>query len=283
MYTLNLAQLALLEKCEQAIIARFPQLAPPSALPLLGADRLVTQGLTEDGVAYAGRLRRAFEDWQVAGNAFSVLGQVLGYLSTFTPRVRAVSAGYHNVWRAPVFDPTTGAVLVPRGILVQGSLSSSLWDSYEVGDAPPLEPDHLLQGPFTAGWDWDSASSVDGSGGWWWWWLVVYSTGAQAFAGAAPAWGTPGLKWGKSAAHTWGLNVASSVGAGLRALLGLWKPASAPCRNIILSFDDALFDPAQPSGGGVNPDGTFGRWSKIVGGVYVPSRFSNARYLNGVI
>ncbi len=242
MYTLALAQEAILERAEQAILARFPQMANSTALPLLGSDRLIAQGLTEGNVSYAGRLRRALEDWGAAGNAFSVLGQVLGYLSQWTPRVRTVSPKYSNTWAAS------------GGVLVRGAIAA------------------------------DSLSPVDGSGGWWWWWLIIYSTGGQAFAGPAPfKWGTPGVRWGRRPDCSWGLNVPPSVGAGLRALLRLWKPGNAPCRNIIISFSDALFDPTQPSGGGINPDGKFGRRSKIVGGVYVPARFSNARYLNGVI
>ncbi len=85
----------------------------------------------------------------------------------------------------------------------------------------------------------------------------------------------------------WGVDVLGTVGTTLQGIVKQRKPANVWVRSIVVSFDATLFDPAQPAGGGVNPDGTFGQWSTAgtVGGLpaYVASRFSSAVYGGEVI
>jgi hypothetical protein len=62
----------------------------------------------------------------------------------------------------------------------------------------------------------------------------------------------------------------------LQSIVADWKPAGTRCVNIILAFDPASFNPASPE-----PDGNWGKWTKKVAGVAVPSRLATARYLDG--
>lgn len=258
MYNGGLAADTVLERLTQAIHARMPTKADPSALPYIGQDRLIARGLSESNANYAVRLQHAFDVWPIAGNGWAVMQQLLGYLLSKTPAIRTVSAQS---------DPVTGQV------------NTSTWNSYAAGADPTKPPTwHFEEGP--GNWDWDSLSPMDGSWGWWRWWLIIYSVAPNDWVGPeTQTWGSG--TWGDGG--VWGLDCSPAVVAGLRSIVDLWKPAGMWCHDIIVSFDATLFGPAAGSGGGVNPDGFFGRWAKVVAGSYVPARFANARYITGVV
>jgi hypothetical protein len=81
MYVLGLGLDCLLEKLNQAARAHMPTLAPASALPYIGLDRVMPQGPGETNAAYAMRLQGAFDAWARAGGAPSLLAQVAAYLT----------------------------------------------------------------------------------------------------------------------------------------------------------------------------------------------------------
>lgn len=169
---------------------------------------------------------------------------------------------------------------------------SSSWDTYEAGADTSAAPAHVYS-PSTsivgANWDWDSLSTVEGSYGWWGSWAILYATAPNNWTDP-PEWSWNGtlnatgadLTW-DTIPGSWGLSVTAERVQGLRTVLGQWKPAHAWLRWIIVSFDEALFNPTEPVAGGVNPDGTFGRMSKITGGKYVASRFGDAEYCDGIL
>lgn len=101
-------------------------------------------------------------------------------------------------------------------------------------------------------------------------WVVIYP-GARWTAGT-DVWGSAG-DWGDPATRTWGSTATQEQVATVRAIVSEWKPAGTRCEAVILAFDEASFDSAAPE-----PDGSWGRWSKVVDGVRVPSRLSTARY-----
>lgn len=76
--------------------ARFPGTAPYDALPLIGRDRRITRGFAEPTASYAARLRRWWDDHKIAGSAYSILQQVRGYLTPYTPMMRIVNQ--HGTW-----------------------------------------------------------------------------------------------------------------------------------------------------------------------------------------
>ena len=260
LYDCGLALDAVVEKFAQAARAGMPTKCDPTCLPHIGADRLMPQGLTESDDSYRVRLQQAIDTWRIAGNPWSVLRQTLAYLLAFTPRARIVASDY--------FETIFGLLIV-----------DSAWDTFEEEADTSKPPTHDFVAP--ANFDWDRLSPVFGSWGNHRYWLILYSFPDNEWVLPGPNWGDTGRKWGDTDV-SWGLNVPKTEIDGIRAIVGLVQSAGAWCRYIIVSFSDTLFDPAQPVGGAVNPDGYFGRHSKIVNGAYVPARFSDARYCKGI-
>lgn len=169
----------------------------------------------------------------------------------------------------------------PETVAFPPAATASQWETYAVAADTNLEPTHTVGTIGGDGeWDWDSLSQTDGSWSWYGGFVIIESVGAEAWVDDALAWGSD-VYWGDDVA--WGTNSSANIGGSIVAILKLWKTAGLWIRSVIVSFDATLFDPAQPAGGGVNPDGYFGRWSKHVNGQRVAARFDNARYGGEVI
>jgi hypothetical protein len=262
-YVYGLACDAITDKLFQGARARFPTQAPTTALDEIGRDRLILRGLTESDESYGARLQRAFDSHQFSGAARAVLSQLLGFLLAKTPAVRFVSSRYDR----STYPPTR--------------LDSS-WDEYPVGRDPNAEPVHTYVTAAGGNLDWDSASEVSGSWSWWGSFVILEAVAPNNWANPATwAIGDTTLTIGTLPGST-GLDVSSNVITSARGITKQFKGAHTWVRWIIISFDSGLFDPASPAGGGINPDGYFGRWERVVAGTYVPSRFSDARYCDGV-
>ena len=98
---------------------------------------------------------------------------------------------------------------------------------------------------------------------------------------AGTRWNVSPSTWGDGSKYgeglIWGfLDMTTEQATTLRFIVNDWKPAGTRCVNIIVAFDPSSFDPSAPE-----PDGNWGKWSKVVAGVRVPSRLSTARYLAG--
>ena len=145
LYAIGLAYDLLLEKMNQGIKARMPGIGTQSALPAIGADRVITQGPTEPNAAYAARLQAASDAWQVAGSRKSVLEQVVAYLQS---------------------QNTAAVSWVPTAAIVGGNGTSSTWDT--IYNTMPIgaTPSHLLITP--ANWNWDGVYQP------WRAWLILY-------------------------------------------------------------------------------------------------------------
>lgn len=243
---------AVTEKANQGCHGHFVLQAQGDGLAFLGSDRGIVHGLTEDDDSYARRVSRGLDNWQVAGNPWSVLAQVLGYVLNATPRAATVSTVYSSV----------------------GVAQSSQWDQFVAGADTSRPPSHSLDA--TGNFDWDSTSPTMGSWGWHRWYMVLVSTGWIEPDGR---WGSGGL-WGDGKA--WGVDEVREVGLTIKSVIvQQWRPVGKWCHWIILSFNDARYQPGSPAGGGINPEGSFGRWSKLVDGIYQRSRFADALYFMG--
>ena len=122
----------------------------------------------------------------------------------------------------------------------------------------------------TAAWNWDGTSHP-GRAVWWSdLWIIVYPT----------EWPITGTSLA-SLVGVWGNNdAATQIGTGhqvprgavdvILGLLDTWKGAHCWCEAILWSYDSTLFVPGAPVSG--DPDGTWGAWGKVVGGVLVPAR-----------
>lgn len=149
---------ALLEKWNEAIQSRLPGAGDPSFLPVLGADRVMGQGINETNAAFAARLTKAFDTWQRAGSRRSVLQQVLGYVAN-TANVQ------------------TGQV--PIGAMVNVTGAGASWDVFYSTDNLSNPPAHRVVSP--TNWNWDGTNS------WWWSFLVLYFPVVQSTTTGAAA------------------------------------------------------------------------------------------------
>jgi hypothetical protein len=120
-------------------------------------------------------------------------------------------------------------------------------------------------------WDWDGDTDR-----WSRFWVIIYPNGLWT---EGLAWGDVGAVWGEEE-QTWGSTATAEQVQTIRSLVADWKPAGTRCKNIIIAFDNADFDPEGFAGS--LPDGLWGRWAKKTGGLYVTARNPDARYWDGV-
>ena len=88
---------ALCERTRQAAKLGMPGAGTPTALGYIGNDRNIERGPTVSDAGYAAQLTAAFDTWQNAGGARTLLTQLNAYFApTAGPPMRAVSAS--AVW-----------------------------------------------------------------------------------------------------------------------------------------------------------------------------------------
>lgn len=124
----------------------------------------------------------------------------------------------------------------------------------------------------TKNWDWDGHSEL-----WARFWVVLYADDygwtRDGTWGDGSTWGDDGMGWGLS-------NLPWQVVTDLRGTISEWKSAAAVCKNLLISFDPAYPDPADPAGAPY-PEGSWGSPYKIVAGVAVRSRDPRMLYCGG--
>jgi hypothetical protein len=109
--------------------------------------------------------------------------------------------------------------------------------------------------------NWDSISNPERSGYWSDMWIIVYPTPwVVRPLTIGDLTGDDGYGLGHMAPR-------SQIDA-TKGLLAQWKSAHTRIRAVIWTSDSTLFDPATPAS---LPDGTWGQWSQIIGGVSQPS------------
>lgn len=190
-YDIGLQCDRLCEKAFQGAMARLPGLGTPTALPALGAARLIPRGPSETDTEYPNRLRKSWDSWGFAGSNRGVLSIALGCLLDNRPDALAVSQ-----------DP---------------SGTMAVWDEYLSGDNfddPSLvgAPSHFVG----LDWDWDA----DVVGAWWRIFIVVFSVSPNANWTAPLKWGSGGT-WGDGRA--WGCQESNAQGTTVNAALKNWR------------------------------------------------------------
>lgn len=93
-------------------------------------------------------------------------------------------------------------------------------------------------------WDWDSEPTK-----WFRYWVIMYPDGVWE---QPKAWGDPDLwttgLWGEPG-EVWGVEGLSGANiTDMRKLIRKWGPAGPYCVNLILAFDNAMFDPTSAPG-----------------------------------
>jgi hypothetical protein len=238
-YSMAVLYDALADGAGYAVLSRFPQTAPADALPLIGADRQITRGFAESNASYENRLIQWLDLWRSAGSPMGVLLAVLG-------------------------------LFLPTSIKVVTVDNSSNWNTYALGANPfPITaavPTPPVYAKGTNNWNWDGNFAL-----WWRTWVILYVSPLGWTIG--PHWGDGG-HWG-DVGRLWGLTgpLPGQIPT-LLAVLKQWAAAHSWIVNVILTTNSARFDPAQPAGGGINPDGT---WANPA------NRFTDCVFLDGVI
>lgn len=320
-YAFGLATDALIEKLNESMRAPVPGLGDPTASPIIGSEYGIPQGIFESAAGYANRLRFAFDDWARAGSARSIMRQILGYLTPLTPLIRHVSTlsiwdfyplaadttqppthyspavanwnwdGSLAQWWRTFLILYTGLSPVGNGVSAATNaapiaITTNAAHGLATGNVVSIagvEGNIAANGTWTitvtGGSSFTLNSSVGNgaytSGG------TVYSVPSTALARPGVAWGSVGAKWGDTN-RSWGLDIPYIELQSLRSIVSLWKGAHSWVQWMIFSFNPALYDPTMPSGGGINPDGTWGHWGKSnASGQFVPARDANSRFCDG--
>lgn len=257
MYSMAVQFDAIEDLVSYAVRARFPDLAPPDAYHYLTLDRNILQGFQETIPSWLARCKQWLQRWSKCG---SPQGLLMGVRAVFNPCLLAC-------WTV-----TPGA---------PGPLGSA-WDEYAAGvqDSPTNPPTHT--GPGVQAWTWDNTSGYHPSPA-----LNRVFVVINCIIASSCPWTVSTHTWNDGATwdggQTWDVNDPSTQIGPLLAAVQLWKSklTSVPC--VILTFLPGDFS---LGGGGAQPDGNYGTWSKLTnsGGrtTRVPSRYAGAAYLAGV-
>lgn len=197
----------LVQRVKAAVMARMPGQAPPDALPLLGDERQILRGLSEDDATYAERLRKAWESWRLTGTPLGLL--------------RALdTAGFRHA--ALVQANERAFTLDANGELVITTLGTSPW----IGSLPvPISP---LDDPPRHSWTF-TATDLD------------TEPAPPLRNPPGPRWFTsrfavlfPDVEYNSAEdGHHWDEGLPSINNLGLmRLLIHEWKPAKATCMGI---------------------------------------------------
>jgi len=224
---------ALAEYLRLGVLQRFPGVAQSSALPFIGRDRKMLRGFRESDDAYIPRLRHAFETWQFAGNAQTLLAEIAAYFSPTPPVIRYVVNGVDQF----------GVVFTDWWTLDNGTLT------------------HVRRsGTGQSNWNWD------GQVGQIRFWIIIYRN-----EGFTPWFWGDGHFWGGG--QSWGFeeNFTENFAVDARNIINQWKAAGSHCLflgGIIVTGDMSLFD---PNGNGANyPNGNWDVYSNRAG---IPTTF----------
>lgn len=213
MYVLGLMTDANLEKLNQGMLAHMPGQGTPTALPLLGDDRLIERGLTESDAGYATRLSEAFDSWHFAGTNRGVLSQVLGYLLADVPggAILQINPDTTHEWvKWQWYEAGQPLTQAPLYTLDHPQVTYSGTTALPLPDDPrPLFAPEIAR---------------------WRWWLFINQ---GAWFAAAPVIGTAGTTIGQTGTSV-GAALPASVGDDLRRIATLWKQAGSWCREILL-------------------------------------------------
>jgi hypothetical protein len=155
MYTFGLLADASLEKLDQAMRSHMPGYGTPTALPLIGDDRVLQQAPGEPNANFILREKSFLRDWSFAGSSWAVLEEVRFYVQPYLPLLRIVK-------------------------------NSGVWDWFEAqapnwnADGTWIEPDHY-QGQIAAptqayqtapNFDWGPEPPLGSL--WWRTWMLLY-------------------------------------------------------------------------------------------------------------
>lgn len=131
-----------------------------------------------------------------------------------------------------------------------------------------LEPDGAFTIQHPGNWNWDNREDL-----WARCWVIIYSDHGYPWAPES-IWDDPGT-WGEEEVLDFSASVSEIET--ILSVIRQWKAAHTLYVRQIVAFDEDSFDPSNPE-----PDGTWGKAYKMVGGFAVASRLGSASYLSPV-
>jgi hypothetical protein len=252
MYSMAIQFDAIGDLVAYAVLARFPQTAPPDAFPSLANDRQIDQGFQEPQASYALRLTQYLDRWAHAGAPWGVLMAVRGWAAPDLCRVQTIN-------------------------------NYGAWDYYAAGvqDGPAVPPTHIVPAGRAPLWNWDSSSGFQMVNyAFWRMWVVIYPSASTATQ-TAQKWGD-GSKWGSGS--TWGIAGPSAAAwQSMLAVIRKWKRTRTWIVCVIVCWDPNAFLPAASD---LEPAGQYGTWSQIVANgtrkQRVRARSASANYVEAI-
>jgi hypothetical protein len=234
---------------------------------------LYTAGLVLDGITELAResVMARFPNATLQPDALPYLGRGRDLergpnepADNFATRITQAFDTYATIGHPRELLANLAPYLLPNTPILRAIGDLSVWDTLSSG------VDSLVYG--SANWNWDGRTQ------WWRAWAVIFT----------PSFG-PAKTYGASSARPFKYGDGTVYGSGattadvraLRNVVKKWKGGANQVINVIVSQNSALFDPTQPAGGGVNPDGLFGRPYKSTGSGVVKTRFSGVAYFDG--
>jgi len=235
------------------------------ALPLIGRDRGIRQGLLESPFDYAARLRAWMDEWAASATPFEVLDQLAAILSPNPPVLRLVN-GSGTWWTRSTSGDFILQTANGDGFLynTNGSLSTASTNAHA--------------------WVWDTLADPKpyGFGDDQRFWIIIYAPcNAPLLSGISGTIGDGrliGMGKGGPDATTIG-TVAPSIETELiRNIVQEWRSAGLRCSHIIITFGAAI-DYFNPDGSSPDyPDGTWGWPCKVIANIMSPARVTYARF-----
>jgi hypothetical protein len=259
----------ILQAAVDAVRLGYPGVTPDDrSLALIGEERRIPRAPNEPADSYARRLKLWLDLWSLAGTPIGLLYALQSFVFPGYPRMRIVERS--SLWYT--LEEGASRDLTPYQAQ---TVASSLADTRY---APPIGATQSPRAALwmhrasPANWDWDSISDPTRATHWEDYWVIIYPT-------SYPIQGTYGGGVFYGSDTCWGLDVSPGIIATLRELLKIYQRAGSSCRAVIFAPTLADFDPTAPPADPGFPDGRWSAHSKDVGGVAVPTRRMDCRYL----
>jgi hypothetical protein len=151
----------------------------------------------------------------------------------------------------------------PRMRVVSSNGTSAIWYTREPDGTRAL---HIAT---PSNWDWDGTTKRART------FVIIYVNGTPF--GTGGSWSDASRAWGDG--HSIGTSLSAAEVDGIVGVTEDWSAAHVLRTHVIVAFDPSSFAPTAAPGAAGMPDGTWGKWHKLSGGVAVPARLTTARYL----
>lgn len=252
----------------EALFARYPSYCHSSCLPLIGRDRRIVRGSHEGIESYRVRLRQWLDVWRLAGTPLGLMVALQGYLAPYYPQIRIVTR--RPVWYA-LEEGTAASMLELPGFETLAEIPDN--------PAATMAQRAVLGGRFqrqingVAAWDWDSLSNPENATRWWHFWVII----CPPHYPLQTPWDTGDWVY-DDPLESWGFDEPYGTYDALKQIVKDFKPAKSRCVSIIFPPTD-LYGPFGVPAAPIWPDGWWGAETKLSGGIWVPTRYDENRYL----